>query len=61
MYFYIEDNFKDVLKETVSIEDLTKDLVLLVSKYKDSGLEIRSISKIINSMLEETILNNLKV
>lgn len=61
MYFYIEDNFKDVLKETISIEDLTKDLVLLVSKYKDSGLEIRSISKIINSMLEETILNNLKV
>lgn len=61
MYFYIEDNFKDVLKETISVEDLTKDLVLLVSKYKDSGLEIRSISKIINSMLEETILNNLKV
>ena len=61
LYFYIEDNFKDVLNETVSIENLAKDLILLVSKYKDSGLGVRSISKIINSMLEETILNNLEV
>ena len=61
MYFYIEDNFRFVLDETVSTDNLAKDLVLLISKYKNSGLEMRSISKIINSMLEETILNNLKV
>lgn len=61
MYFYIEDNFRFVLDETVSTDNLAKDLVLLIGKYKNSGLEMRSISKIINSMLEETILNNLKV
>ena len=61
MYFYIEDNFKDILNENISIDTLTKDLTFLIYKYKGSGLDVRSISKIINSTLEETILNNLEV
>ena len=61
LYFYIEDNFKDVLNTSVSIEALAKDLTSLIDKYKNSGLDTRSVSKIINSMLEETILNNLEV
>ena len=61
LYFYIEDNFKDVLNASVSIEALAKDLTSLIDKYKNSGLDTRSVSKIINSMLEETILNNLEV
>lgn len=61
LYFYVEDNFKDVLEGKVSTESLSKDLVHLVEKYKKSGLSIRNISKIVEDVLEETILNNLEV
>ena len=61
LYFYVEDNFKEMLGESLPVETIAKDLNFLIVKYKNSGLDLRSISKIINSSLEETILNNLEV
>ena len=50
-----------MLGESLPVETIAKDLNFLIVKYKNSGLDLRSISKIINSSLEETILNNLEV
>lgn len=61
LYFYIEDNFKPLLPESLDVKALATQLENTVKKYTSLGFPVHSISKIIDSILEEMIRDNFGV
>ena len=56
VYYFIEDNLKDYLKNEDTI-DLAQEIASLIIRYRDLGIDSETISKVITGVIEEMILD----